>query len=183
MNMKLAALRVASLAGIAANQAGAAIVTQNFAVGATGFGADAPVQNVSGTFSFTYDNAAFITPISPVGLKITNFNVPFTGPALFSFNKGNNFLMVSNNITGLTSFTITPNTPSFGFFLKNPGGTPQITNLSYSANGKIWNSNQVTVSAVAAVPEPASWTLMISGFGVLGAAVRASRRRQMLAFA
>ena len=180
--MKLAALLVASLLGITANQADAAIVTKHFKVTATDFAADAPVQTASGVFSFTYDDAAFITPVSPVGLQITGFNVPFAGPALFSFNKGNNFLMVSNNITGLTAFTITPNTPSFGFFIKNPGGTPQVTSFSYSANGKIFNTSNVTVQALAAVPEPANWALMIGGFTLAGAALRA-RRRSGVAFA
>jgi PEP-CTERM motif len=34
---------------------------------------------------------------------------------------------------------------------------------------------------IAGVPEPASWTLMLMGFGGLGAAFRASRRRQLAA--
>jgi hypothetical protein len=33
----------------------------------------------------------------------------------------------------------------------------------------------------AAVPEPANWAMMIVGFGVAGAAVRAGRRRNFLA--
>ena len=35
----------------------------------------------------------------------------------------------------------------------------------------------------AAVPEPANWAMMIVGFGVAGAAVRAGRRRNILATA
>lgn len=177
--MKLAALLVASLAALTANQAGAAIVTKTFSVSATGFGVGAPIQTVSGLFTFTYDNAAFITPPSPNGLTISNFNVPYTGTAAFSFNKGNNFLMVSNNITGLTAYTVSPNTPGFGFFINNPGGVPQINSLVYSTGaGQVWTSLQVSV---ASVPEPASWAMMIGGFGLAGAALRASRRK--LAFA
>ncbi|MBS0502935.1 MAG: PEPxxWA-CTERM sorting domain-containing protein [Proteobacteria bacterium] len=173
--MKRAALLAATLFGITANQADAAIVTRHFLISANGFAADAPVQTASGIFSFTYDEAAFLTPVAPV-TKVTSFNVPFNGPALFTYNKGNNFLMVSNNITGLTAFTITPNAPTFGFFIKNPGGAPQVTNLSYSANGKIFSSSQVAVQALAAVPEPASWALMIGGFGLAGAALRTRPR-------
>ena len=33
----------------------------------------------------------------------------------------------------------------------------------------------------AAVPEPANWAMMIVGFGIAGAAVRAGRRRNILA--
>jgi hypothetical protein len=34
---------------------------------------------------------------------------------------------------------------------------------------------------LASVPEPASWALMLAGFGLVGATVRASRRREILA--
>lgn len=37
--------------------------------------------------------------------------------------------------------------------------------------------------SISAVPEPATWAMMIMGFGGVGAAVRASRRKQALAFA
>nr|WP_254447641.1 PEPxxWA-CTERM sorting domain-containing protein [Sphingomonas sp. ID1715] len=163
-------------------QADAAVITQHFAVTATGFEADAPVQNASGVFSFTYDNAAFITPISSVGLKITGFNVPFDREAKFSFNKGNDFLMVSDNITGLTAFTVSPVIPGFGFFLRHPGGTPEIQSFLYSGNGAIWHASQISVQRVAGVPEPASWVLMIGGFGLAGAALR-TRRSPLVRFA
>jgi choice-of-anchor C domain-containing protein len=37
--------------------------------------------------------------------------------------------------------------------------------------------------SISAVPEPATWAMMIMGFGGVGAAVRSSRRKQALAFA
>ena len=176
--MKLAALLAASAACITASQAGAAVITQSFTVTATGFGANAPIQTVSGRFTFTYDNAAFITPPSPAGLAISGFNAPFNGPALFTFNKGNNFLLVGNNI-GLVSYTVSPNTPGFGFFIQNPGGAPIINSLVYSTGGgQVWTSSRVTV---AAVPEPAAWAMMIAGFGLAGAALRTARRRAAFA--
>jgi hypothetical protein len=39
------------------------------------------------------------------------------------------------------------------------------------------------VRELAAVPEPASWLMMIAGFAATGAALRASRRRGKVAFA
>ena len=176
--MKLAALLVATAYGITANQADAAIVTKHFVVSATGFEAGAPIPTASGIFSFTYDDAAFITPITAAGLTITNFNVPYTGVAKFTFNKGNDFLLVSDNVSGLVSFTVSPVVPGFGFFIRHPNATPEIQTLLYSANGKIWHAARINVAAIAAVPEPASWALMITGFGAAGAALRASRRRR-----
>ncbi|MBX9874993.1 MAG: PEPxxWA-CTERM sorting domain-containing protein [Beijerinckiaceae bacterium] len=36
---------------------------------------------------------------------------------------------------------------------------------------------------IPAVPEPASWAMMIGGFGVMGAAVRYRRREAKVSFA
>lgn len=179
--MKLMALLVASAAALTANQAGAAVVTKHFVVSATGFEAGAPVPTASGVFSFTYDDAAFITPITSAGLTIRNFNVPYTGVAKFTFNKGNDFLMVSDNISGLVSFTVSPVVPGFGFLIRHPGGAPQIQTLLYSGSGKIWHASRINVSTLAAVPEPATWAMMIAGFGLAGASLRSARRR--IAFA
>lgn len=176
--MFLAAAGAAALSA----QVDAAVITQHFRVTASGFEAEAPVPTASGVFSFTYDNAAFITPISSVGLKITGFNVPYSREAKFSFNKGNDFLMVSDNITGLTAFTISPVIPGFGFFLLHPAGTPQVQTFLYSGNGAIWHASQINVQQVAGVPEPANWALMIGGFGLAGAALR-TRRKPIVRYA
>lgn len=46
------------------------------------------------------------------------------------------------------------------------------------------NSNSFEVSNIgSAVPEPATWAMMIIGFGSVGGMVRSSRRRQVAAFA
>ena len=37
--------------------------------------------------------------------------------------------------------------------------------------------DNVTVSTLSAVPEPATWAMMILGFGAVGTMVRTSRRR------
>lgn len=44
------------------------------------------------------------------------------------------------------------------------------------------NAN-LTVTGLAPVPEPASWMLLLSGFGMLGATMRRSLRRTTIAFA
>jgi hypothetical protein len=38
-----------------------------------------------------------------------------------------------------------------------------------------------SVASIAAVPEPASWALMLMGFGTAGAALRSSRRQRVIA--
>lgn len=57
---------------------------------------------------------------------------------------------------------------------QNPG----VTNSRFSLFKPNWNQGLVTGfndTAAAAVPEPASWALMIAGFGLVGGAMRRSR--------
>lgn len=62
--------------------------------------------------------------------------------------------------------------------------TTAITNLFYSFNdGTATNIRQVRIIPQAgpnAVPEPASWAMMLIGFGAAGVAMRRSRRRKGL---
>ncbi len=50
----------------------------------------------------------------------------------------------------------------------------------YQANGGGYTENSVGTLTLTAVPEPAAWTLMIAGFGLVGAA---ARRRSVAAAA
>ncbi|GAO38074.1 hypothetical protein SCH01S_03_00480 [Sphingomonas changbaiensis NBRC 104936] len=158
----------ASLAG--AQQAPAATVTKHFSITALGFEASAPVAAVTGKFSYTYNDQAFLTPPAAVGLS--DFNLPGAGTPLFSFNKGNDVLVTGTNI-GLVSFTVSPAVPGFGFFLQHPGGTPLINSFVYSlGTGAIYHSSRVNIVDLDAVPEPATWALMLAGFGLVGGLIR-----------
>ena len=46
-----------------------------------------------------------------------------------------------------------------------------------------WGLQDVSVSGVSAVPEPATWAMMIMGFGVVGSTLRSTRRRGVLVVA
>lgn len=169
-NSILASLAVAfTLVGGASN---AAIVTQTFALTASGFEAGAPVEPVSGLFTFTYDQAAILTPPSAAGLTVSDFNVAHNGPALFQYTKGSNLLIVGNNV-GLGSFTVSPATPGFGFAITNVSTTPTVSSFTYSADGHLWHAANISLTAV---PEPGTWSLLIAGFGLAGAGLRLARR-------
>ena len=62
---------------------------------------------------------------------------------------------------------------TFGF---EPGFTPFILADGVTANAGDYIVNNVVVGPNAPVPEPASWALMLVGFGGLGAALRSRRR-------
>ena len=58
----------------------------------------------------------------------------------------------------------------------------RLTRLEIGANGKLYVSNFSPVAgigqvlAISYVPEPASWAMLIAGFGVIGAALRRKSR-------
>ena len=164
---------IATAFTLVAGASNATVVTQAFSLTASGFEAGAPVEPVSGLFTFTYDDAAFLTPPSAVGLTLSGFNVPYAGPALFSYIKGSNLLVVGNNLGGFGSFTVSPATPGFGFAITNVSTTPTVSSFTYSADGHLWHASNITLTAV---PEPTAWSLMIAGFGLAGAGLRLARR-------
>lgn len=98
-----------------------------------------------------------------------------------------------------TTFTVTPvgnGSPTFGGGLASFSTTLNLieglNTLSFSFIGPLqgagdegWGINSVLVdgNAVAAVPEPATWAMMILGFGLVGATLRYRRRSTKVAFA
>lgn len=85
---------------------------------------------------------------------------------------------------GSTTFSDTVNTWTQGTFTFLGTGSDTLT-IAARTNPNDWYVDDVSVSGPAgpvnaAVPEPASWTMMIAGFGLLGAALR---RRTNVSFA
>ncbi len=62
-------------------------------------------------------------------------------------------------------FTFRSDTPIIGFDLNSTSNSFEVSNIG------------------AAVPEPATWAMMIMGFGAVGSMVRSQRRRQALSLA
>ncbi|WP_375420008.1 PEPxxWA-CTERM sorting domain-containing protein [uncultured Sphingomonas sp.] len=54
------------------------------------------------------------------------------------------------------------------------------TNVTFSSTG---NSFEVDNLAIAAVPEPATWAMMLIGFGLIGATARYRRRHSAVTYA
>jgi hypothetical protein len=104
---------------------------------------------------------------------ITNLN----GSATLNFG--------SLNLTGLTilgaHFGNTPGsnaTDVSAFWLINLGST--VTNTITLSNGMGSSDAQIFATGGGAVPEPATWALMLLGFGGIGMAMRRSRRSTAL---
>ena len=76
------------------------------------------------------------------------------------------------DITGTGPSNMGWRTESYGFTAAGSSTTLTFTSLTHTAGGAALDNVRVS----AAVPEPASWALMVIGFGGLGAALRSRRR-------
>lgn len=96
-------------------------------------------------------------------------------------------------VNGLALFSATPNVgdAACSFCLVNNGENkfivsgPGITSLAFSFDPAIAGAKQFRVEGLtrvgSGVPEPATWAMMLVGFGAMGTMVRSQRRRGALA--
>lgn len=114
-----------------------------------------------GIVGFTLSSIGFATnsSISAITMAFNGANIPLT--------------IVANGAGG---FTVNA---SSGAFTINQGGPQQLV-ISGKAGAEAVYSSTATFEAAGVVPEPASWALMIAGFGGAGAMLR---RRRTAAFA
>lgn len=185
----LSVLAAAVLAmGVSASAASAAVVTRSFEFFATNFGPGAPLANVSGTFTITFDpalsvGAGTLDTLSVPGLGLNAGNTGFTysavpGMPMFSA------LTVGGVVGGIGGVAAGAN--DFALSFMGPGTDPfSYLPLSFSystAGGSVW-AGDFQVSPAAPVPEPATWAMMIAGFGLAGAALRRRKGRGLFAAA
>ncbi len=88
-------------------------------------------------------------------------NNPFTYTA---GNGARNTVITSGFVTGLNSFRIVVNDTNNGI-----NGSPLPGGVNISGGGI---EASLTYDVAAAVPEPATWAMMLGGFGLVGAATR-----------
>lgn len=139
------------------------------------------LANTEYTFSFdlsgnqrgTPDNSWFVG----VDYDASNvYNFFRLGGAFGNFDLLQGF-GTSGSSTGGTTASATPfQTYSIGFSLQNAGAATFYIGSNDASNAGPIVDNLVVSSA--AVPEPASWAMLITGFGLVGAA---ARRRRLVA--
>lgn len=167
--------------------AGVATVTD----GVTGAQAAANVYVTNWIDGIGFDDGSDAAPDLAIN-GVENFDLSFAAPVSrigFAVATGRGLLPSEITSTG-TSFTLTTNTGDSGSFTLVDGGNGLIAWIDmiaaspFTAVSFIETGGDLTdqyfgniVSGVApdAVPEPASWALLIAGFGLTGAVLR--RRR------
>lgn len=118
-------------------------------------------------------------------LRTTPFEVPLNQPIEFALTLQDFALAVNAGANTVTDFASLANASQsqgsgLGRLSGNGVGVPMGVDAFQLPNGVTANAGDWLVNnsrVVAAVPEPASWMMMIAGFGLLGFAVRPQRVR------
>lgn len=150
-------------------------------------------RNTSGTLDFYYQ-VVRTGPGSISNQEITSFTAAeYTGFDVFAFRDGTDF-------DGANGFVAANNPPTFTS-TAGRGANGAVVTVSFGSNGLVGTENSTTyifrtnattfqqgtfgvidgstlqgLTFAPQVPEPATWAMMISGFALLGAAARRSRR-------
>jgi PEP-CTERM motif len=149
------------------------------------FGTDPiPVSDVFLSFTVEFDPLLAYTNQTS-GIVLNSVNLPLGSAFGFSYDPlVNQFLTVG----GLANNTNGSSTANNDFVLginNSAGASPTVLSFSFTtagAPGSLFRSFD-NVLSVTAVPEPATWLMMIVGFGAVGASIRRARKRPGLALA
>ena len=138
--------------------------------------AGAPMDTVFGEIKISFDDAATI--FTSQAFTLTGLNIPVSSTPNFSYNAGTKDL-IFGTLTSPYSYGTRRTHNDFGFYYNL--ATDSISTLGMTnSSGEFYLSPNVPVTP-AAVPEPASWAMMIGGLGLVGGAMR--RRKTAIAFA
>lgn len=133
---------------------------------------------IAGTFNGTSGNGA----PAPSVFTTNNGIADVTGGSFTfsSFQGGNGSFnntptfTVTGFLAGNQLYTVTYTGGGAGSFptFTNGNSTVVVDRVRFAVNGTSANLDNIVVNAVPAVPEPATWFVMLVGFGVTGIAMR-----------
>jgi hypothetical protein len=172
---------------ITTTQASAAVITRDFELTASTFvnflSEPAPFTSLSATFRLTYDDTVGGFQGAPVNFSavtdgMTNVG-PFSATPIFGYFPEDAILpfprlVLAGAVNGGNVMLSGTNDFVFSFDASATGPTAAL--LSFSVPDKLpfvaVGAVVTPIQATAAVPEPASWALMVGGFGLIGGAMR-----------
>lgn len=130
----------------------------------------------SGTATITTSNTLTTSPLGVMGYMITSITGMLNGSVitgLSGFQGSDNYYFTSGSFvdnSGL-GFTTAGGT-SASLYFASAVQRYQLTTTSPFSTGYV----TATSTAVAGVPEPGVWAMMIMGFGLMGASMRRNRK-------
>ena len=175
MGKKLVAAALAASLLAAASPASAAQYMINFSTNQALFGA-----TQTGNATIVTSDTLTTSPLNLMGYAITSISGLLNGSVitgLSGFQGSNNFYYTSGSFvdgSGL-GFTTAGGT-SASLYFASSAQRYQLTTTSPFSSGYV-----TATSSIAAVPEPATWAMMIGGFALAGVAMR--RRKMQVSFA
>ena len=135
------------------------------------FSADA--DGAPGTL-LSFGSSALANSAGPTGLSFATTNYTFNvAPVTLAAGA---YVLAFQNVTNNFSDYLSKGAASSGAFTSTDGGNTFFQGYRGfdSVAISVFGDNAVT----AAVPEPATWLMMLFGFGAMGAAMRVGKRRQ-----
>jgi hypothetical protein len=199
MRISTLLLAAAIAAPLISAPAQAATITDQVTFTALGFstsGGPVPVDPVTGTFLITFDPTQTYTD-QTAGITLKSLNINLGSALSFSYNPTGpsaDELIVGGAADGASMVQFNPPTDDFWLFIDTFTTSPTFDQVGYaqvSAGPSIFftdksagGSGTVTVGPPPSggVPEPATWAVMLTGFGGVGLAMR-WRRKSVLATA
>lgn len=190
--MKKLILLCSLLATCSAAPASATVITRSFDFTASDFeavrGGTPPFSTVTGSFTVTFDTA--ILQSDAIGVTVDAYSIPFAPDVLFSYNPASDRLVIGARnaaniqVGGTNDFVLAIMAASTGSgALSHPQNSFSYVNVNFPGDVAQAQSLSIRATTVAAaVPEPATWAMLIAGFGLAGAALRRQRPAVQAAF-
>lgn len=198
--MKNLMLALAAMLTFTAAAPAAAQTFADFTIQTNLDGVNVPGSPTTATITGGINYSTFFANSSGGSSAVTDFNVLLGNGSNYNvanyspFSSGvNAVLSLTSGQTGTLNFFANDNliAPLFSFELSGlftangqgalPGGGLTLTNQTQIDGTTIFAGSTGTLAVTAAVPEPATWAMMLVGFGAMGVSLR--RRRKPTAIA
>ena len=187
-HIRTALLGLTALAGAAA-PALADPIDRTYSFTANFLGA--PYSTVTGSFTVDFDDStSFYGAVT--GLTLNNLSAPYSGTFNFAYSQGYDQIVISDEATSTNPFfgvgaADDSSANHFTLFIYDALSNAPTSAIQYTVDGgdrDYTPYGQVSFSFTdnaagagsGAVPEPASWALMLGGFGLVGGAMRSRKR-------
>ena len=147
----------------------------------SGFGVDVDINGNSDLKFLIFDSTtgAILYQSAATSFVDTGPGYKFSNPFTFTFNPGTTYGLTASSSAGGTYFVdfVANTVGSFTFLTGNQNLNGNYVSPALNGTGHACCDVGTALVLGGAVPEPAGWALMLTGFGLVGGAMR---RRQMV---